>query len=45
MKRYSCRTFTNISDLLNWLNNVNGQDYNVVSIMYLNNSFEVIYYT
>lgn len=46
MKRYNCRTFTNISDLLNWLNE--GQDYiNVVSIMYLNNSlcFEVIYYT
>ncbi len=43
MKNYSCRTFTNISDLLNWLNK--GQDYiNVVSIMYLN-SFEVIYYT
>ena len=43
MKTYSCRTFKNINDLLNWLNN--GQDYiNVVSIMYLN-SFEVIYYT
>lgn len=46
MKNYSCRTFTNINDLLNWLNKE--QEYiNVVSIMYLDKSlqYEVIFYT
>ena len=46
MKNYSCRLFTNVNDLLNWLNN--GRDYiNIVSIIYLDKCFqyEVIYYT
>ena len=46
MKNYSCRTFTNINDLLKWLNK-NSDYINVVSIMYLDkiSHFEVIYYT
>ena len=46
MKNYSCRTFTNVNDLLNWLNKE--QEYiNIVSIMHLDKSFyyEVIFYT
>lgn len=46
MKKYSCRIFKYVDDLLNWLNKE--QDYiNVVSIMYLDKSFhyEVIFYT
>lgn len=46
MKNYSSRSFTNVNDLLNWLNK--GQDYiNVVSIIYLDRCprYEVIYYT
>ena len=46
MKKYSCRVFKNVDDLLNWLNKE--QKYiNVVSIMYVDSSFhyEVIFYT
>jgi len=46
MKNYSGRTFTNVNDLLKWLNE-NSTYINVVSIMYLDriSQFEVIYYT
>jgi hypothetical protein len=46
MKKYSCRVFKNVDNLLYWLNKE--QEYiNVVSIMYLDGSFhyEVIFYT
>ena len=46
MKKYSCRVFKYVDDLLNWLNKE--QEYiNVVSINYIDNSFhyEVIFYT
>ena len=46
MKKYSCRVFKYVDDLLNWLNKE--QEYiNVVSIMYVDSSFhyEVIFYT
>ena len=46
MKKYSCRVFKNVDDLLKWLNKE--QEYiNVVSIMYVDSSFhyEVIFYT
>lgn len=46
MKNYGCRTFTNVNDLLKWLNE--NPDYiNVVSIMYLDkiSCFELIYHT
>lgn len=46
MKKYSCRVFKNLDDLLYWLNKE--QKYiNVVSIMYSDNYFhyEVIFYT
>ena len=46
MKKYSCRVFKNLDDLLYWLNKE--QKYiNVVSIMYVDSSFhyEVIFYT
>lgn len=46
MKKYSCRVFENVDDLLKWLNKE--QEYiNVVSIMYSDNYFhyEVIFYT
>ena len=43
MKKYSCRVFKYVDDLLNWLNKE--QEYiNVVSIIYLG-GFQVIYYT
>lgn len=45
MKKYSCRVFKNVDDLLYWLNKE--QKYiNVVSIMYVDSSFhyEVIFY-
>jgi hypothetical protein len=46
MKKYSCRVFKNVDNLLKWLNKE--QEYiNVVSIMYSNNysHYEVIFYT
>lgn len=46
MKKYSCRVFKNVDDLLYWLNKE--QEYiNVVSIMYSDNYFRygVIFYT
>lgn len=46
MKKYSCRVFKYVDDLLNWLNKE--QEYiNVLSIMYVDSSFhyEVIFYT
>ena len=46
MKDYNCRIFTNVNDLLYWLNKE--QNYiNVVSIMHLGGGFhyEVIFYT
>jgi uncharacterized protein (DUF1499 family) len=46
MKKYSCRVFKYVDDLLNWLNKE--QSYiNVESIMYVDSSFhyEVIFYT
>ena len=46
MKKYSCRVFKYVDDLLNWLNKE--QEYiNVVSIMYVDSNFhyEVIFYT
>ena len=46
MKKYSCRVFKNVDDLLNWLNKE--QKYiNVVSIMYVDSIFhyEVIFHT
>ena len=46
MKKYSCRVFKNLDDLLYWLNKE--QEYvNIVSIMYVDSSFhyEVIFYT
>lgn len=45
MKNYSCKIFTNVQDLLDWLNKE--QNYIiVVSIMYVNTSshYEVIFY-
>lgn len=45
MKKYSCKIFTNVHELLDWLNDE--QNYiNVVSIMYVNKSshYEVIFY-
>ena len=46
MKNYSSRLFTNVNDLLNWLNNWQS-DINVVSVIYLDkcSRYEVIYYT
>lgn len=46
MKKYSCRVFKYVDDLLNWLNKEQ-QYINVVSIMYVDSSFhyEVIFYT
>lgn len=46
MKKYSCRVFKYVDDLLDWLNKE--QKYiNIVSIMYVDSSFhyEVIFYT
>jgi hypothetical protein len=46
MKKYSCRVFKYVDDLLDWINKE--QKYiNIVSIMYVDSSlhYEVIFYT
>ena len=45
MKKYSCRVFKNVDDLLKWLNEEQNH-INIVSINYTDNSFhyEVIFY-
>ena len=45
MKNYSCKIFTNVHDLLDWLNKEQNC-IKVVSIMYVNTSshYEVIFY-